>query len=60
MSAQLTIPGAEPASAATVAKRRAAEPLRPSAPQLACDAGLFSDTATQLDLVDMARNGGKQ
>lgn len=35
--------------------RRAAAPLRPGVPQVACDVGLFGDTHRQLDLVDLVR-----
>lgn len=38
-----------------LAKRKAAEPLKPKRPQEPCDLGLFGDAAAQLDLVDMAR-----
>lgn len=50
---QAVLPGAERASLADVAKRRANAPLRPKAQQKACDIGLFSDEADQLDLVEM-------
>lgn len=32
---------------------KARAPMRPSRPQAACDIGLFSDEADQLDLVEM-------
>lgn len=35
------------------ARRQAAAPLRPTAPQLPCDDGLFSDTASQIDLLEL-------
>lgn len=35
--------------------RLAYAPLRPTKPQEACDVGLFSDNARQLDLVDVLR-----
>lgn len=38
-----------------LARRRAAAPLKPSAPQAACDVGLFGDTHLQTDLVDLSR-----
>jgi hypothetical protein len=38
-----------------LARKRASEPLRPKAPQAACDLGLFGDGALQSDLVDLAR-----
>jgi hypothetical protein len=41
------------------ARRLAAAPLRPMAPQLPCDIGLFSDDARQTDLVDIARQIGR-
>jgi hypothetical protein len=50
---QCMLPGAERASLATVAKRRANAPLRPKTVQKPCDVGLFSDDADQLDLVEM-------
>jgi hypothetical protein len=40
---------------AELARRQAAAPLKPPAPQRPCDVGLFSDESQQLDLVDMAR-----
>jgi len=40
---------------AELARRKAAAPLKPKAPQSACALGLFSDAAAQTDLVDMAR-----
>lgn len=40
---------------AEIARRRAAAPLKPAKPQQACDVGLFSDVATQTDLVDLVR-----
>jgi hypothetical protein len=52
---QAEIPGTAPASGPELAKRRAAQPLRPSAPQAPCDVGLFGDAAAQADLVDRAR-----
>lgn len=48
---QYVLPRAEQATTAEVAQQRAAAPLRPSKPQQACDVGLFSDDAAQLDLV---------
>ena len=47
---QAVIPGAEQIS---LARLKARQPLRPSKPQKACDIGLFSDDANQLDIVDM-------
>jgi hypothetical protein len=48
---QAVIPGAEAARGASLAQMRANLPLRPKRPQRACDVGLFSDEADQLDLV---------
>lgn len=42
---------------AGLARKRASEPLQPSRPQAACDFGLFSDDAAQLDLVTIAQQG---
>ncbi len=50
---QCVLPGAERASLAAIAKRRALLPLRAKKPQWACDVGLFSDEADQLDLCEM-------
>ena len=50
---QFVFPGAERISAAELAKRRAAEPLRPKTTQRPVDEGLFG--GQQLDLVDQAR-----
>jgi hypothetical protein len=36
-------------------QRKADAPLKPRAPQAPCDAGLFSDSDKQTDLVDMVR-----
>jgi len=47
------LPGAEPASDATMARRAAAKPLRPLVPQQPCDIGLFSDDAAQADLLHL-------
>jgi hypothetical protein len=44
---QCVLPGAEKATDSTLAKRRAALPLKPLKPQEACDQGLFSDDADQ-------------
>lgn len=38
---------------AGLARKRAAEPIKPSKPQEPCDIGLFSDESSQLDLVEM-------
>ena len=37
-----------------VLQHKADAPLRPAKPQEACDVGLFSDQASQLDLVTLA------
>jgi len=37
----------------TVAERKWRAGLKPAKPQRACDIGLFSDDAAQLDLVEM-------
>jgi len=50
---QAVLPGAEQVTQADLAQRRANAPLRPAKPQKACDVGLFSDEANQLDLVEM-------
>lgn len=50
--AQHVIPGAGQ-DAAGLARRLAAAPLKPSAPQEPCDVGLFGDGVKQLDLVDL-------
>ena len=51
---QHVIPGAEKISDAEVAKRKAAEPLKPKVGQKPADEGLFGDWAYQTDLVDLA------
>lgn len=40
---------------AEVLRRRAVAPLKPAKEQKACDLGLFSDDAAQIDLVDLTR-----
>ena len=50
---QAVLPGAERVSEAQIARLRALGPMRPKKPQKACDVGLFSDEADQLDLVEM-------
>jgi hypothetical protein len=52
---QHVIPGAEKVSYAEVAKRKAADPLKPKAGQKPADEGLFGDWAYQTDLVDLAK-----
>lgn len=56
---QTVLPGAEKATQATMAQRRADAPLKPKAIQRPCDAGLFSDDAKQIDLVDFISRGKK-
>lgn len=51
---QLDLPETAP-DPAGLAKRLASEPLRASKPQAACDVGLFSDAAAQVDLEDLLR-----
>lgn len=46
---QSVLPGAERATDATMAQRRANAPLKPSKPQSACDVGLFGDEQNQKD-----------
>lgn len=48
--AQHVLPGAGKASQAELARRRAAAPLKPAKAQAACDLGLFSDDAKQVEL----------
>ena len=38
---------------AVLLRLKAAAPIKPAKPQKACDHGLFSDDADQLDLVEM-------
>ena len=47
---QHVIPGAEKVSDAEVAKRKAAEPLKPKVAQKPADEGLFGDRVHQTDL----------
>lgn len=47
---QTVLPGAEKASDATMAQRRADAPLKPKKAQRPCDAGLFSDEKNQISL----------
>lgn len=51
---QHVIPGAG-RDQAGLARRLAAEPLKPRADQKPCDVGLFSDVAAQTDLIERAR-----
>jgi hypothetical protein len=48
---QSVLPGAERATDAEIAQRRALAPLKPKTAQRPCDAGLFSDEKDQLKLV---------
>ena len=50
---QAVLPGAERVAEAHIARIRAMGPMRPKKPQKACDVGLFSGEADQLDLVEM-------
>jgi hypothetical protein len=51
---QFVFPGGERISSAELARRRAAEPLKPRAVQKATDFGLFGETAPQGDLLTVA------
>jgi hypothetical protein len=51
---QHVIPGAERVGDGALTQRRADAPMRPSVPQKPV-AGLFSDDARQLDLIDAIR-----
>lgn len=57
---QTVLEGAERISLAEVARRRAAKPLTPHAPQQPCDVGLFSDDARQLDLCEMFQDSTEE
>jgi hypothetical protein len=57
---QFVLPGAEKVGDAAMARRRAAEPLRPRVPQQPCDHGLFGDGALQTDLIAMASGRHEQ
>ena len=52
---QHVIPGVEKIWDAEVARRKAAEPLKPKVGQKPADEGLFGDWAYQTDLVDLAK-----
>lgn len=54
------LPGMFGDDRAGLARRLAGAPLRPVAPQAPCDAGLFSDAAAQVDLIDLARGRGRK
>jgi hypothetical protein len=49
---QTFFPGTAPDLAGAL-QRAADAPIRPSVAQVACDIGLFSDDASQLDLLEM-------
>ena len=48
---QSVLPGAERVDSCVIAQRRANAALKPKKAQRPCDAGLFSDDASQLKLV---------
>lgn len=52
---QMELPQTEE-RAADLAKRKAAAPITPRKPQLPCDVGLFSDEASQIDLIEMLQD----
>lgn len=52
---QFDLPGCEHEPSKLLLQRKADAPLKPGKPQEACDVGMFSDEANQLDLVDVAR-----
>lgn len=54
---QHVIPGTE-RDPAGLARKLAAEPLKPDRPQEACDHGLFGEGWKQTDLVDLLKGGG--
>jgi hypothetical protein len=47
---QSVLPGAERATDAEIAQRRALAPLKPKTIQRPCDAGLFGDSANQQEM----------
>ena len=49
-AAQAVLPGAERATDAAIAQRRANAPLKPKTAQCPCDAGLFGDSHQQKEL----------
>ena len=49
---QHVMPGADKVSRAEIAKRRAAQPLKPEVGQKPADHGLFSDENKQIDFID--------
>jgi N12 class adenine-specific DNA methylase len=56
---QFVFPGGERISSAELARRRAAEPLKPRAVQKATDFGLFGETAPQGDLLAPKKKSGE-
>jgi hypothetical protein len=52
---QFVLPGTEQVSSAELAKRRAAERLKPKVAQRPTDEGLFGDESQQTDLADLTR-----
>lgn len=54
---QMDLPGTGPEPLRVTLERKAAAPLKPTAPQKPPDAGLFGDEHAQLDLVDLAKGG---
>ncbi len=57
-NAQTSMPGTGP-DLAGLARLKAAAPMKPKKPQAVCDFGLFSDEASQLDLVSLANQARK-
>jgi len=49
---QHVLPGTKKTSGAEIAKRRAAQPLKPEVGQKPADHGLFSDENKQIDFID--------
>lgn len=52
---QGVIPGAERIGMGELARRKAAEPLKPAAPQRPLDFGLFGSSAAQIEMFTTAR-----
>ena len=50
---QIDLPDCPHEPSRLLLQQRAAAPLKPAKAQAPCDHGLFSDTAAQLDLVEM-------
>ena len=57
MIAPLSVTRPLQADQAEIARRKTATPLKPKVAQKPVDFGLFSDDASQIDLVDLARRG---